>query len=116
MHPEFKIQEIFPERFANPINKQVHYTLSLFNVRFSSLEGNISSVLNPMCINLYITYHKNNFYLQTLLYSFEVFKQCFITSSTSIMRRDSNLNQIFLCYRRKYFLQGIINYNSNKKY
>ena len=37
MHPEFKIQEIVPERQANPINKRVHST-SLF-LRFASLEG-----------------------------------------------------------------------------
>ena len=45
MHPEFKIQEIF----ANPINKVVHNT-TLF-IRFASLEGNISCILNPVCIN-----------------------------------------------------------------
>ena len=40
MHPEFKILEIFPERFANLINKRVN-SMSLF-IRFASLEENTS--------------------------------------------------------------------------
>ena len=55
MHTEFKIQEIFPERFANLLKKLVHRT-SLF-IRFASLEGDISCTLNSACINLYITHH-----------------------------------------------------------
>ena len=48
---EVKIQEIFLEKFANPINKRVHSTI-LF-IRFASLKGNISCILNSVCINIY---------------------------------------------------------------
>ena len=40
-----------PKKFANPINKQVH-CMSLF-IRFASREGNISHILNSMCVDLY---------------------------------------------------------------
>ena len=97
MHPEFKIQEILPERFANPINKRGHST-SLF-IRFASLEGNISCILNSVCINLYITCHKMScfFFLRILFYglSNDVKKFCDVTSSTLIARRDSVLKEIF---------------------
>ena len=70
MHPEFKIEEIFPERVANPINKRVLYSTSLF-IRFASIEGNVSCVLSLVCINLYITYHKNDFLSSSVLRSFK---------------------------------------------
>ena len=35
MHPEFKILEIFSERFANPINKRVHCKSQYFLLKFS---------------------------------------------------------------------------------
>ena len=56
MHPGFKIQVIFHERFANPISKRVHST-SLF-IRFASLVGNISCILNSVCIKICIPYIK----------------------------------------------------------
>ena len=66
MHHEFKIQEIFHKW----INKQMLCT-GLF-IRFESLEGNISCIFNSVCINLYITYHKNDFVsLDSVLYSFK---------------------------------------------
>ena len=80
MHSEFKIQEIIPKRFAkNQINKSVH-SMSLF-IRFASLEGNISCILKSVCINFYIIYHKNDFYLQILFYALSdgVSKFCNVT-------------------------------------
>ena len=53
MHTEFKIQEIFPSRLANLINKLVLYS-RLF-IGFANLSGNISSILNSGCINLYLS-------------------------------------------------------------
>ena len=43
-------------------------SMTLF-IRFASLQGNISCILNPMCISVYIyTYHKKCFCLQILFY------------------------------------------------
>ena len=57
---EIKIRKIFPERVANLINKiNESDSRSLF-IRFSSLDRNISRVLNTRCINLNITCHKND--------------------------------------------------------
>ena len=69
IHDEFKIQEISLERFADLIHKRVHST-SLF-IRLANLEGNISCKLNSACMNLYITYHKNDFFLDSVLRSFK---------------------------------------------
>ena len=117
MHPEFKIQEVFPERFANPINKR----LSVF-IRFASLEGNISCVLNSKCINFHILHIIKWFlFLQSLFYtvlafSNDIIKFCDVRSSTFVGRRDGGLREIFLCSWRKYFLLGIINYISRRNY
>ena len=51
IHTDFKMQEIFPSRLANPINKLALRTC-LF-IRFATLSGNISCILS-MWINLYI--------------------------------------------------------------
>ena len=97
-----KYRKNFPERFANPINKRVHST-SLFRI-FASLEGNISCILNSVCINLYITYHRNDLFFfsffflsQTLFYAFSIDVNKFsdVTSSTLIKRRDSVLKEMF---------------------
>ena len=48
-HPKFKIQEIFPSRPANLINKCTH----LF-IRFANVLGNTSSILNSGYFNLYM--------------------------------------------------------------
>ena len=84
MHPELKTQEIFPQRFANPINERVH-SMSLF-IRVTCLERNISCIFNYVCINLYVTYHKNDFFLRILFYplSNDINKFCNVTSSTLI--------------------------------
>ena len=60
MQPGFKIQKIFLNRFANLINKRVHRR-NLF-IRLAGLEANISCIFNSPCINIYITYHKNDFF------------------------------------------------------
>ena len=95
MHPKFKIQEIFPEGFANPINKRVHST-SLF-IRFTSLEAYVSCILNSVCINLYITYYKNAFFLRILFYALsnDTNTFCDATSSILVARRDNVLKEIF---------------------
>ena len=49
----FKPLFLFPERVANPINKQARST-SLF-IGFAGLEGNISCIWKSMWINQYIT-------------------------------------------------------------
>ena len=69
MHLDSKIQEIIPKRFAYLINKGMH-NISLF-IRFESLGANISSILNSVCIYLYIIYYKNDlFCLDSVLCSF----------------------------------------------
>ena len=45
IHIDFQIQEIFPERVANPINK-----------RFATRSGNISCIWKSMWISLYLSY------------------------------------------------------------
>ena len=55
-----KYRKIFPKRFANPMHKRVHNT-RLF-IRFASLEGTISCILNSVCINLYTIYHKHDLF------------------------------------------------------
>ena len=52
IHNDFQIQEIFPERVANLINKLVLHT-RLF-IGFATLSGNISCIWKSMWINLYI--------------------------------------------------------------
>ena len=37
MHPEFKIQKICLERFANPINKRVHTLFQITSKSFATL-------------------------------------------------------------------------------
>ena len=113
MHPEFKIQEIFPKRFANAINKPVH-SKCLF-IRFVNLEGNISCILNPVCINLYITYHKNDVFLHILFQALsnKVNKFCKVTSSTLTVPCDSIQKEIFPTGNYKfYFPQKLLKKNS----
>ena len=86
------------------------WPMGLLFIRFACLEGHISSILNSVCINLYITYHKNDFFLRVPFYALSngVNKFCDVMSSTLIARRDSVV--------KEYFLLGIINYISRRNY
>ena len=53
IHIDFQIQEIFPSRLANPINKLV-LRIRLF-IGFATLSGNISYICKSIWINLYIS-------------------------------------------------------------
>ena len=76
---DFQIQEIFPERVANPINKRVRST-SLF-IGFASLEGNISFIWKPMWFNQYITFFFIE-YFKFISICFEVLRSLWSSIST----------------------------------
>ena len=69
--------------------------MSLF-IRFVSLEGNISFILNLVCINLHIAYHKVIFFLWILCYALsnDVNKFCKVKSSKLVVLRDRVLKEI----------------------
>ena len=54
---DLQIQEIFPSRLANPINKLVLRTLLFFG--FATLSGNISCIWKSVWINLYVLKNDN---------------------------------------------------------
>ena len=70
--------------------------MSLF-IKFASLEGSISCILNSLCINLYVTFHKNDFFLRILFnaYSNDISKFCNITYATLVGQLDNVLKEIF---------------------
>ena len=80
---------------------------------FASLEYFL--ILNSICVNLYITCHKNDFFLWILFYdvSNDIKKLCDITSATLVVRHDSILKEIFppgnyIVYYKLYFLQKLL--------
>ena len=85
-------------------------------IRFTCLEENISCILNSVCINIYITYHKNDFFLQFLFYALsnDVSKFYDITSSTLVTLGDSILKEIFPPRNSKlFFLQKQLKIDSD---
>ena len=116
MNPEFIPARLYFSRDfqIRSINKCISTTSF---IRFASIKGNISGILNIICINLYCTYHKNVcfcFFVQILFYTLLTFSNDFnkfwdVTSSVLVARSDIVLKETFLCFRRQYFLQEILN-------
>ena len=80
------------------------HSKSLF-IRFASLEGNISCILNSVCINIYYM-SKKWFLLQILFFALSNNAKKFsdFTSSTLIARRASILKKIFPLGNNKLYL------------
>ena len=88
-------------------------------IRFARLEGNISCILNSVCINSYITYHEMIFFLRILFYNLSndvnILRHYVI--HTRRARRDSVLKETFPPGNYKlYFLQKLLKIASERLY